>query len=58
MTCHWTEFLSGGWGTQNCNAGQLDVLVQPYVAEAVDQVDQFAQVVEERLVRLLNFLHL
>ena len=48
--------LSERWLTEDCDAGQFDVLVEADVAEAVDEVDEFSQVVEERLVCLLRSL--
>ncbi len=33
------------------------MFVEANIAEAVDEVDEFAQVVEERLVGLLKLLH-
>ena len=49
--------LAAKRGTEDGYPGEFDVLVQANIAKAVDEVDEFAQVVEQRFVGLLKFLH-
>lgn len=33
------------------------MLMEPYIPEAIDKIDKFPEIVEERLISLLVFLH-
>ena len=43
--------------TQDGDSGEFDVLMESNIPEAVDEVDEFPEVVEERLVSLFYFFH-
>lgn len=56
-TCRWIGCLHEWRVTEDGDAGKFDVLMQSDIPKAVDEIDQLPEVVEERLIRLLNFLH-
>lgn len=58
MTCRLTGFLNISWLTEDGDSGEFDVFVQSDISEAIDEVDQLSEVVEERLVCLFVLVHL
>lgn len=56
-SCRRTGCLDRWRSTEDGDSGEFDVFVESDISEAVDEVDEFAEVVEEGFVSLLKFLH-